>query len=77
MESGRYAVDGANGEEVTGWVDPNDAMLIMAAPDLLEALQSAPLSLHVLPEGEVCRCSQCEFVRMARIAIAKALGEQE
>lgn len=34
-ESGRMAVDGANGEEVTGWIAPEDAILIASAPDML------------------------------------------
>ena len=40
-ESGRMAVDGANDEEVTGWIDPEDACLIAAAPELYEALELA------------------------------------
>ena len=36
-ESGRVAVDGANDEEVTGFINPEDARLIAAAPDLLAA----------------------------------------
>ena len=39
IESGMVAIDGANGEEVTGFVSPEDGRLIAAAPDLLEALR--------------------------------------
>jgi hypothetical protein len=35
------AVDGANGEEVTGYIDIEDAHLIAAAPELYEALVKA------------------------------------
>ena len=41
IESGMVAIDGANGEEVTGFVSPEDGRLIAAAPDLLEALRRA------------------------------------
>ena len=41
IESGMVAIDGANGEEVTGFVSPEDGRLIAAAPDLLEALTSS------------------------------------
>lgn len=56
-----------------------NAMLIAAAPDLLEALESSNLNLHtgtMFIDGE-CKCSQCEFVRKARAAIAKAKGESQ
>ena len=39
IESGMVAIDGANGEQVTGFVSPEDGRLIAAAPDLLEALR--------------------------------------
>jgi hypothetical protein len=38
IESGRGAVSTADGREVTGWIDLEDAFLIAAAPELLEAL---------------------------------------
>jgi hypothetical protein len=40
LESGQAAVDGANGEEVTGFISPADAALIAAAPDMLAALEA-------------------------------------
>jgi len=40
-ESGQMAVDGANGEEVTGYIDPEDAHLIAAAPDMYAELEAA------------------------------------
>jgi hypothetical protein len=39
IESGRGAVSTTDGKEVTGWIDLEDAFLIAAAPDLLEALR--------------------------------------
>ena len=41
IESGRLAVDGRNGEQVTGFVEGYDAYLIKAAPVLVEALEEA------------------------------------
>ena len=41
VESGRVAIDSADGQEVTGFIDPEDAPLILSAPDLLEALRCA------------------------------------
>ena len=70
IESGMVAIDGANGEEVTGFVSPEDGRLIAAAPDLLEALK-ALLERYALAIGnEGIECYQ------ARAAIAKATGEQ-
>ena len=67
IESGMVAIDGANGEEVTGFVFPEDGRLIAAAPDLLEALKRCKFdSLNMtLEDREFCRA-----------AIAKATGEQ-
>ena len=42
--------------------------------DLLAALQEGPSVEHTLPRGEMCKCSQCNFVRMRREAIAKTKG---
>ena len=66
IESGMVAIDGANGEEVTGFVSPEDGRLIAAAPDLLEALKRCKFdSLNMtLEDREFCRA-----------AIAKAIGE--
>lgn len=52
----------------------DDLVLLRAAQDLLDALQSAPLTLHtgsMFVDG-ACKCSQCEFVHKARAAISKA-----
>ncbi len=74
-ESGRMAVDGANGEEVTGYIDIEDAHLIAAAPELYEALK------------ELCRYAEdsdgCQYGTLstklvkdiANAALAKARGE--
>lgn len=43
--------------------------------DMLEALQAGPSTFHSLPGGEVCQCSQCQFVRLRNAAIAKATGK--
>lgn len=51
-----------------------NARLIAAAPELLEALEAGPSTLHELPGGKECACSQCAFVRLKRAAIASATG---
>ena len=70
IESGMVAIDGANGEEVTGFVSPEDGPLIAAAPDLLEALKNMTDLVQLM----------CPFdgpqQRKARTAIARATGEQ-
>jgi hypothetical protein len=66
-ESGQMAVDGANGEEVTGFVDPEDARLIAAAPELLDAL----LAMQAFIEGEP---NAVEPFGLIRAALAKATG---
>lgn len=39
IESGQFAVDGADGQDVTGWLNSEaDARLISAAPELLDVL---------------------------------------
>jgi hypothetical protein len=55
---------------------PEDARLIAAAPDLLEALEelrSAVIDLDQEEEGSVNLCEAA--IRKARLAIAKARGE--
>ena len=67
IESGMVAIDGANGEDVTVCVSPEDGRLIAAAPDLLDALKRCKFdSLNMtLEDREFCRA-----------AISKATGEQ-
>lgn len=68
MESGRYAVDGENGQEVTGWLDSEaDARLIAAAPELLEALQA------LVNEPQPIGIDRTAY-QAALVAIAKATG---
>ena len=77
-----YGIDGPQGQAVVYFgITHNDginlladASLIAAAPELLAALQAGPSTEHALPFGNVCSCSQCEFVRLRRAAIAKAIG---
>lgn len=67
-------VKGPNGEEIiwqdgaydTPTISKADALLIAAAPDLLEALQPMVKGLHWITYDDVKR---------ARAAIAKATGE--
>lgn len=42
--------------------------------ELLAALEAGHSSLHVLPGGKDCKCSQCEFVGLRRSAIASVKG---
>jgi len=65
-ESGMLAVDGANDEQVTGFIEPADALLIAAAPELLDALK-----------GMLCwpNTPSPEAVRKAQAALSKATGE--
>lgn len=76
MECGMVAIDGANGEEVTGFVSPEDGALIVVAPELLDALSGM-----VAMWQSVCRVHgwetehRAEAVR-AQAALAKAIGEQ-
>ena len=63
-----------NHAQVWNW-EPN-ARLIAAAPDMYEALKTAPLTLHTFRDPQArCSCSQCQFVRAARAALAKAEGK--
>jgi hypothetical protein len=73
MESGLAAVDGANGEEVTGFISPADAALIAAAPDMLAALEAveAYLSRRV---GHVPSSMGYDVLSQVRALIARARG---
>ena len=53
--------DASDGFSITGIVHPNDAHLIAAAPDLLEACHAF-------------ECGQSDFPLLVRAAIAKATG---
>jgi len=59
-----YKVNGLNKRLVVGWCEKNDAELIAAAPDMLEAL-----------EYLLTRLDTIEDIRIAQDAIAKAKGE--
>lgn len=91
MESGQVAVDGLNGEEVTGWLDPHDGHLISAACDLLQCqTMGAQLNtpdfldwiadrlVHVYGEdpGIDFVLSLRDRACIGRVAVAKALGEK-
>jgi hypothetical protein len=67
-ESGRMAVDGANGEEVTGYIDIEDAHLIAAAPDLYWILHQ--IATDIEAQGVLI-----EWHQAALDALAKARGE--
>lgn len=63
--------DGVKGAgfSVSGVMHINDAQLIVAAPDLLEALEA------VVESGEIPYCYSSPLVLKAKAAIAKARGE--
>ena len=67
IESGMVAIDGANGEEVTGFVFPEDGRLIAAAPDLFEFIAE-----WLSSQGN----DKNYMTEKARAALAKATGEQ-
>ena len=69
IESGRFAVDDRDGEEVTGWIEEHNANLIAAAPDLVEALEN--LVDVVYGVGG----TKPDAHNMARASLAKAYGE--
>ena len=66
IESGMVAIDGANGEEVTGFVFPEDGRLIAAAPDLFELIAE-----WLSSQGN----DKNYMTEKARAALAKATGD--
>lgn len=50
MESGQAAIDAANGSEVTGWLDPDDARRIVACVNACAGLDTEYLEAVGLPE---------------------------
>ena len=66
-------VDGLDGETITGWIEPYDAHLIAAAPELYETLEAiiarwdTPLWKDIEPTAV--------FINKGRAALAKARGE--
>lgn len=76
IESGMVAIDGANGEEVTGFVSPEDGSLIAAAPDLLEALQEMVAMWRSVCSSQGWEPEHLAEAVRAQAAIAKATGEQ-
>lgn len=45
--------------------------------ELVEALNASCHTLHTLPKNEVCKCGQCEFVRLRDTALANAKAAQQ
>ena len=50
MESGQVAIDAANGSEITGWLDPDDARRIVACVNACAGLDTEYLETVGLPE---------------------------
>ena len=76
IESGMVAIDGANGEEVTGFVSPEDGRLIAAAPDLLEALQ-VMVRDYAAAHASIGDFEMSPALLQAQRAIARATGESK
>lgn len=81
MESGRYAVDGENGQEVTGWIDSEtDAHLIAAAPKLLAMLKKFIAVMDGCANWPDTSCTQVklgDIANDARATIAKVEGDKQ
>jgi hypothetical protein len=73
MQNGKVAIDSADGQAVTDWIDPEDAQVILSAQDLLEALENIVNSL--VDSDEEGLIEHTEQIENARAAIAKARGE--
>ncbi|HEU4343713.1 MAG TPA: hypothetical protein VFU31_19355 [Candidatus Binatia bacterium] len=58
--------------QVAGEALKEQPALYAAAPAMLKALLTAPLTEHPADDRGPCLCSQCQFSKAARRAIAKA-----
>lgn len=67
----KYSVNGEHGVEICGAWRRQDAQLIAAAPDLLEALESLIEKSECYGLGE-----ECAEYNAAKAAIARARGEK-
>ena len=72
-ESGMMAVDGANGEEVTGFIDIADAELIAAAPEMLELL----IEFKRASDTQEEYMAGTDWIKGVEAVIKKATGESE
>lgn len=76
IESGRAAVDGADGSEVTGFISPADARLIAAAPELLDVLKGLTAAGFAYVHGNGPLRPFESRLDDAHAAIAKAEGKR-
>lgn len=51
-----------------------NAELLAAAPEMYKALKASTHTLHPQMNGEECLCSQCEFVKLRDLVVAKVEG---
>lgn len=76
--SGGYAIDDANGQEITGWIEPEHAAHIVrcvnAHDGLVEALQEAmQMSVKFSKDTGI----RTPWLNKAQAALAKAQGDQD